>query len=195
MSATASSEMGAAFPTAPAIAASAWLNAPAPISLEALRGQVIALHAFQMLCPGCVAHGLPQATRLHQAFAGEGLVVLGLHSVFEHHEVMGPEALSAFVHEYRLAFPIAIDQAVPGADIPLTMQRYRLRGTPSLLLIDRGGMLRANLFGRSDDLRVGALVGQLLAEPAGPEGAGRQTGPEGHAMPAAGCDADGCRIG
>ncbi len=183
------------FPLAPPITASAWLNTPTPIALDALRGRVIALHAFQMLCPGCVVHGIPQAQRLRDAFAGEGLVVLGLHSVFEHHAVMGPDALAAFVHEYRLDFPIAVDQAVPGSEIPRTMQDYRLRGTPSLVLIDRGGRIRADLFGRPDDLRVGALVGRLLAEPtASPSGApAADTGKGGAA--GEGCDADGCRVG
>jgi len=180
---------------APALCVSAWLNTPAPIDLVSLRGRVVALHAFQMLCPGCVAHGLPQAQRLQQAFAGEGLQVLGLHSVFEHHAVMGPDALAAFIHEYRLDFPIAIDQAAPDADVPLTMQRYRLRGTPSLLLIDRSGRLRANLFGRPDDLRVGALVGRLLAEAeeaatGDPVRPGASVTPPGNA----GCDDSGCRI-
>ncbi len=181
------------FPFAPPIAASAWLNTPAPITLDALRGQVVALHAFQMLCPGCVVHGIPQAQRLGEAFAGEGLVVLGLHSVFEHHAVMGPDALAAFVHEYRLAFPIAIDEAVPGSAIPRTMQRYQLRGTPSLVLIDRAGRIRANLFGRPDDLRIGALVGRLLAEPVD------AASPPAHGLrddgaPGGGCDDQGCRI-
>jgi hypothetical protein len=182
------------YPFAPPIAASAWLNTPAPITLDALRGQVVALHAFQMLCPGCVVHGIPQAQRLGEAFAGEGLVVLGLHSVFEHHAVMGPDALAAFVHEYRLAFPIAIDEAVPGSAIPRTMQRYQLRGTPSLVLIDRDGRVRANLFGRPDDLRIGALIGRLLAEPieaASPPADGLHD----DGAPGGGCDDQGCRIG
>jgi hypothetical protein len=38
-----------------------WFNTPEALDLERLRGQVVVLHAFQMLCPGCVAHGIPQA--------------------------------------------------------------------------------------------------------------------------------------
>ena len=45
---------------APPLQVSHWFNTPGPLSLEALRDRVVALHAFQMLCPGCVAHGLPQ---------------------------------------------------------------------------------------------------------------------------------------
>src|SRR3546814_1590645 len=62
-----------------------------------------------MLCPGCVAHGIPQAKAIHAAFPPDKVRVIGLHTVFEHHAAMGPVSLEAFVHEYRLSFPIAID--------------------------------------------------------------------------------------
>lgn len=57
----------------PELAVARWFNAPAPLTLEALRGKVIVLHAFQMLCPGCVAHGTPQAEKLHRFFKGHGV--------------------------------------------------------------------------------------------------------------------------
>lgn len=34
-----------------------WFNS-GPLTLADLRGRVVVLEAFQMLCPGCVAHGL-----------------------------------------------------------------------------------------------------------------------------------------
>jgi len=92
-------------PMAPALEVSEWLHAPADTSLETLRGRVIVLHAFQMLCPACVSHALPQARAVAAAFSPEEVQVVGLHSVFEHHEAMGPAALRAFAHEYRLGFP------------------------------------------------------------------------------------------
>jgi hypothetical protein len=48
---------------APEIAAIRWFNSE-PLTLSALRGRVVLLHAFQMLCPGCVSHGTPQAKNL-----------------------------------------------------------------------------------------------------------------------------------
>ena len=151
---------------APELEVSEWINAAEPLSLAALRGRVVVVHAFQMLCPGCVTHGTPQAVKIHQAFDREDVVVLGLHTVFEHHSVMGPEALKVFMHEYRIPFPVAVDRAVPGSPLPATMQRYGLRGTPSLLVIGRNGTLRLNNFGSLDDMPLGALLGQLAAEPA-----------------------------
>lgn len=46
------------------------------------------------------------------------------------------------------------------------MQDYRLRGTPSLIVIDRQGLLRLKHFGHLDDLPLGVLLGTLIAEPA-----------------------------
>jgi AhpC/TSA family len=149
---------------APELKISSWLNADKPLSLAGLRGRVVVIHAFQMLCPGCVSHGLPQAIKIRNTFTETDVVVLGLHSVFEHHAVMGIEALKVFMHEYRIGFPVGIDQADTHSDIPLTMQEYGLRGTPSLILIDRVGQIRLHHFGVIDDMRVGAQIGQLVAE-------------------------------
>lgn len=151
--------------TAPELQVSEWVNAEQPITLKSLRGRVVVLHAFQMLCPGCVQHGVPQATKIHNAFDRKDLVVVGLHTVFEHHAVMGPDALKVFLHEYRVPFPVGVDAALAGSDIPLTMQTYGLRGTPSLIVIDRNGRVRLNHFGQVDDLVIGAVLGQMVAEP------------------------------
>lgn len=143
---------------------STWLNTDKPIKLDELLGRVVVIHTFQMLCPGCVSHGLPQALKIRNTFPESDVVVLGLHTVFEHHAVMGPEALKVFLHEYRIHFPVGIDQADAGSNIPLTMQAYNLQGTPSFIVIDRKGKIRLNHFGVIDDMLVGAYIGQLLSE-------------------------------
>ncbi len=143
---------------------SKWLNTAKPISLEHLRGRVVVVYAFQMLCPGCVSHGLPQAKAIREAFSEADVTVIGLHTVFEHHDVMNEKALQTFLHEYRIRFPVGIDQADAASDIPLSMQMYRLRGTPSILIIDREGVLRHHHFGQLDDLRAGAMIGELLSK-------------------------------
>lgn len=157
--------MSKGFPPAPELAVQEWFNIDAPPRLATLRGQVVVVHAFQMLCPGCVMYGLPQAQALHERMSSRGVSVLGLHTVFEHHDVMTTAALRAFIHEYRLSLPIGVD--LPSADhpIPQTMAAYQLQGTPSLLVIDRQGRLRQRLFGRVDELLLGVLLGQLLSEP------------------------------
>ena len=87
-----------------------WFNADSPLTLADLRGMVVVLHAFQMLCPGCVREGTPQAQRIAQQYDPSDVAVIGLHTVFEHHDVMTPRALEVFIHENRLSFPIGVDQ-------------------------------------------------------------------------------------
>ncbi len=154
---------------APPLEIASWLNTVEALDLASLRGRVIVLHAFQMLCPGCVLHGVPQAQRIHTLFPRDEVQVIGLHTVFEHHSAMQLPSLKAFVHEFRVTFPVGVDRhedAGGKADgLPLTMARYGMHGTPSLILIDRAGYLRAHLFGQADDLAVGAQIARLAAEP------------------------------
>ncbi|MCE2914707.1 MAG: TlpA family protein disulfide reductase [Rubrivivax sp.] len=148
----------------PPLQVSQWLNSPKPVSLAGLQGRVVVLHSFQMLCPGCVSHGLPQALRIHRLFPQDKVSVIGLHTVFEHHDVMGPQPLRVFLDEYRIPFPVGIDQADPASPVPLTMRAYGLRGTPSVVIFDPQGRVRLSHFGQIDDLQLGAVIGQLMAE-------------------------------
>ena len=152
------------FPNAPELMVSEWLNTSAPITLAQQRGKVVVIEAFQMLCPGCVSHGIPQAQRIFDTFKIDDVKVLGLHTVFEHHEAQGTHAaLKAFLHENRVHFPVAID-APSGQPVPKTMAAYQLDGTPSLILIDRQGRIRKQHFGIANDMAVGAQIMQLVAE-------------------------------
>ncbi len=154
-------------PLAPAWRTTEWLNTPEPLTLERLRGHVVLLHAFQMLCPGCVSRSIPQAQRVADLFAEAPLVVVGLHTVFEHHDGMRVESLRAFLHEYRVRFPVGIDAPDPdGEPIPQTMRAYHMRGTPTTILIDASGRLRRQVFGEHPDLVLGAELQTLLLEAA-----------------------------
>jgi len=117
-----------------------------------------------MLCPGCVAHGLPQATRVFETFSHDDVAVIGLHTVFEHHEAQTPVALEAFLSEYRIRFPVGIDAPGGGHDLPRTMARFAMQGTPTLVLIDALGRRRAQHFGTVPDLQLGAEIMALVAE-------------------------------
>jgi thiol-disulfide isomerase/thioredoxin len=150
---------------APAWITSAWLNVEEPLALAQLRGRVVLLHAFQMLCPGCVALAIPQVERVARAFAGRPLVVVGLHTVFEHHAAMGVEALRALAHEYHIHHPVGVDAAgLHGDRIPQTMRAYGMEGTPTTVLIDARGRRRKQVFGACDELLLGAELETLLAE-------------------------------
>ncbi|MCB1511884.1 MAG: redoxin domain-containing protein [Hyphomicrobiaceae bacterium] len=149
---------------APALQVSQWLNTEQPLMLDSLRGRVVVIECFQMLCPGCVTHGLPQAMRVHQEFDPSLVTVIGLHTVFEHHEAMQPHALEVFCHEYRITFPVGIDQPDDASGIPLTMRAYQTQGTPTLILIDKLGRRRIQYLGGVSDIRLGADIMSLSLE-------------------------------
>lgn len=151
------------FDLAPEWQVSQWFNCPQPINTNQLRGKVVLLHAFQLLCPGCVSHGVSLAERVHRQLAGDDLVVIGLNTVFEHHAAMTPVVLEAFLHENQITHAVGVDEHAVGSAIPITMSRYQLRGTPSLVIIDREGKIRLNEFGRVDELRLGHVLGKLLS--------------------------------
>lgn len=175
---------------APAWHTTDWLNTLAPLSLEQLRGKVIYLHAFQMLCPGCVERGIPQAQRVAEVFAGAPLAVVGLHTVFEHHEAMQLASLKAFIHEYRIRFPVGVDAPdLAGGFIPQTMSAYAMQGTPSTVLIDARGRIRRHIFGAHSDLSLGAELQTLLL---GAEAHAREVAPA--AEIPLGCDAEACSL-
>ncbi|MEE2567153.1 TlpA disulfide reductase family protein [Hyphobacterium marinum] len=172
------------FRPAPDWTVSQWFNADAtPPTLATLRGRVIVLSAFQMLCPACVEHSIPQIRRIRELFSPDTVAVIGLHTVFEHHDAMTPTALQAFLHEYRISIPVGVDAPDPdGRFMPQTMRRYDLQGTPSTLLIDRAGRLRRKSLGHVPDLRLGAEIMSLVAEredadPADPAADSEATGP------------------
>ncbi|MDJ0710608.1 MAG: redoxin domain-containing protein [Woeseiaceae bacterium] len=178
-------------PLAPALRTSDWLNVNSPLSLKQLRGKVVMIEAFQMLCPGCVAHGLPLAQRVHDTFSRDDIVVIGLHSVFEHHAAQGTrEALEAFVHEYRLTFPVALDAPSELGGQPQTMRSYRMRGTPTLILIDKRGRVHKQHFGTVSDLALGAEITSLILDDASALLPTDRAGTESE-----GCDFSGCYIG
>ncbi|MEP3945807.1 redoxin domain-containing protein [Ascidiaceihabitans sp.] len=173
---------------APELQIQQWFNTKDSPTLAALRGKVVVIEAFQMLCPGCVSHGLPLAQKIHNMFPKDKVAVLGLHTVFEHHDAMQPVSLAAFLHEYQITFPVAVDLPGTGA-MPETMQSYQMRGTPSLILIDKAGDIRANHFGNVSELMLGAEIATLIGAVA-PDDIEPST--EGFVQP--GCNEEGCSL-
>ncbi len=115
--------------------------------------------------PGCVSQALPQAQRARTTFREDDLAIVGLHTVFEHHEAQGSAtALEAFLHECRIKFPVGIDAQENGS--PVTMRTYGMRGTPTTLLYDRAGQLRLHQFGHIEDMALGASIVVAMASEA-----------------------------
>ncbi len=150
---------------APELIISQWFNTKNDITLAGLRGRVVVIEAFQMLCPGCVSHALPQAQNIHKMFNPEEVSVIGIHTVFEHHQAMTPASLEAFLHEYRINFPVGVDTPSTRGNIPKTMAAYDMQGTPTTILLDKEGRIRKQKLGQEHDMLIGAEIMSLLREP------------------------------
>ena len=122
-----------------------------PLSLEQLQGRVVILDFWATWCGPCRAV-MPFLDRLHRQHHDAGLSVLGLTS--EPRTVV-QQHLSRSNVGYTI-----------GANARATLQRYAIRGLPTLIVIGRAGKVRYVASGVSgEDLRrVEALVGRLLAE-------------------------------
>ena len=67
---------------APEIQVAKWVQG-GPVSLGALKGRVVLVEVFQVNCPGCFVHALPEVLQLHQRYHQQGLTVIGLATAFE----------------------------------------------------------------------------------------------------------------
>jgi hypothetical protein len=67
---------------APDIQVETWVQG-GPVNISTLSGQVVLVEVFQVNCPGCFVHALPEAVHLHQTYQDKGLAVIGLATAFE----------------------------------------------------------------------------------------------------------------
>ena len=109
-----------------------WLNVPAPLTLEALRGKVVLLDFWTYGCINCI-HILPDLKKLEARFPNE-LVVIGVHAAkFENEK--STANIRQIIERYGIAHPVAND-----ADFRI-WRAYTVRAWPSRIIIDPAGYI------------------------------------------------------
>lgn len=78
-----------------------WVQGCEP-SLDQLKGQVVLIEVIQVNCPGCFLHALPEAIRLHESYADQGLKVFAIATAFEHFEHNTLNNLERLLHDGEL---------------------------------------------------------------------------------------------
>ena len=135
--------------------AGSWFNS-APLTLAGLQGKVVLVEFWARECINCI-HVLPHTRELHDRYASDGLVVIGVHTP-EYDEERDPAALQAAIRQYRIDWPVVADN-----DYKL-WNAYGNRYWPALYLIDRHGTLVYSHFGEGNyeqiEQRVRALLGK-----------------------------------
>jgi thiol-disulfide isomerase/thioredoxin len=109
-----------------------WLNVPAPLTWEDLRGKVVLLDFWTYGCINCI-HIIPDLKRLEEEFADE-LVVIGVHSA-KFDQEGDTENLRQIVQRYEIEHPVVNDNKFQ------VWNSYAVRAWPTLVLVDPNGKI------------------------------------------------------
>ena len=114
-----------------------WLNTPAPLKLEALKGKVVLLNFWVFTCYNCT-NTVPSLVDFDRRYREKGLVLIGIHTpefppyAGEHDKANVAKALK----QYGIEYPNAQDND------SRTWNLYGIRYWPSFVLIDKNGQIR-----------------------------------------------------
>jgi peroxiredoxin len=211
---------------APNFGVSDWVQG-APTNFDQEKDHIVLLEVFQVNCPGCFMHAIPEAINIYNKYKDEGVCVIGLATAFEDFdkntldnlkmlaetevvgETKGALSMNGQLQEgskltYKIPFPLGMDKLTKATgeisqekimefiypQIPEfdsqpedyrnqiiqrvksymnskeysaeTFEKFALQGTPSMILVDRKGILRDVSFGQSG--HVDAMIQKLLKE-------------------------------
>jgi thiol-disulfide isomerase/thioredoxin len=141
-----------ALPDDPAV----WLNTSRSWTLERLKGQVVVLDFWTYCCINCL-HVLPVLSAIEEEFAGESVVVLGVHSPKFTTE-KGMESVRHAVRRHQLHHPVVQD-----AELHLWKQ-YAIRSWPTVLVLDPEGRIAWQQSGEVSHDTLREVIQALLKE-------------------------------
>ena len=124
------------------------------VRLEDFRGNVVLLNFFATWCGPC-REEMPALQELYQNYRRKDLVVVAVSG-----DVQGKEVVEPFVQQYDLTFPVILDPK------NTVSKQYRVRGIPTVYLLDRQGRIAGMHVGGADwNGKVAhGLIEQLLGE-------------------------------
>jgi len=142
-----------------------WLNSN-PGSVEGNQGSVIVIDFFQLWCPGCNPFTGPLMQSWQDRFSDEiasgDLVLTKIHTVFEGHDYQTVQRLKEYLVEKEITLPVGVDRHLGSDHLPETKKRYKTRGTPETVIIDREGNIRFQQFGWFDPAAAEKYIDFLL---------------------------------
>ncbi len=123
-----------------------------PVDLESMQGQLVWLNFWTTSCVPCRTE-MPAMQRLAEAYADDGLVVVGI-DVGE-----GADSVRAFVDELGVRYPIVLD-----FDSTIFSRYSPLFGVPRHYFVGRDGSIVAARIGELRPDEMEPLVMELLRE-------------------------------
>ncbi|PYT26261.1 MAG: hypothetical protein DMG57_21955 [Acidobacteria bacterium] len=150
--------------TAPPLQMSEWLG-PKPVSLTELRGHPVLLFFWAHWCGDCKAE-VPDLGRIQSAFGEKGLVLMGPtqhYGYAAHGEDVSREQETRYIDQVRKEFY----GALPGMSVPVSEENFKNYGastTPTLVLVDRRGVVRLYHPGAIPYSHLAAKIAEVLTD-------------------------------
>jgi thiol-disulfide isomerase/thioredoxin len=141
-------------PTAPEFTGlDGWLNSP-PLTVAALRGQVVLIDFWTFSCVNCV-NTLPHLRSINSQFSSQGLTIVGVHSP-EFDFEKSRANVAAAVKRLGVTWPVALDSSMA------TWNAWSNQYWPAEYLIDQSGRVAYYHFGEGDYDRTERAIVSLL---------------------------------
>jgi cytochrome c biogenesis protein CcdA/thiol-disulfide isomerase/thioredoxin len=132
-----------------------WQNGPAR-TMAGLRGKVVLIDFWTYSCVNCI-RTLPYVKAWHEAYAADGLVIVGVHSPeFAFERV--PANVRRASRELGVEYPVALDNGFQ------TWGAWRNQYWPAKYLVDRRGHIRYAHFGEGEYEETERAIRALLGE-------------------------------
>jgi uncharacterized protein YyaL (SSP411 family)/thiol-disulfide isomerase/thioredoxin len=135
---------------------SAWIGTDVPLTLERLRGHVVILDFFTYCCINCL-HVLPELAAVEERFAGQPVVVIGVHCAKFPTESQ-KESVERALQRHGVRHPVVHDP------VHAIWEEYAVRSWPTVVVVDPTGRIALQQPGEIGRAELGDLVAALLAE-------------------------------
>jgi thiol-disulfide isomerase/thioredoxin len=132
----------------------AWFNTRRPLAMKELRGCVVLLDFWTYCCINCL-HVLPVLRAVEERFAGDPVVVIGVHSGKFSAE-QDPAHIREAIGRYDVAHPVVVDDRMQ------IWSRFAVRSWPTLVVVRPDGTIAAVAPGEPDVETLAAFVQREL---------------------------------
>ena len=147
---------------APEFSIQTWLNSD-PLTLADLRGRVVLLEFWATWCQPC-REMFPKLKKLQEEYGAQGLTILALtRHYFAQRGTASSEAeelelIRSVLKNSEVEFPVGVaaDERVQSL--------YGAMGVPTLVLVDRAGVVRYAYFGGGEDDRFDQILKRCLED-------------------------------
>ena len=140
---------------APEITAGKWINST-PLTIGDLRGRVVAVEFWTFGCYNC-KNVIPTLRDWHAKYAAQGLTIVGVHCPEFGWEKPFDKVVDA-VREFKIKYAVVQDNDFA------VWNRYGVRAWPTLVLVDKRGIVRYRHIGEGEYEETEAMIRRLLGE-------------------------------